>query len=524
MRFVKRIDDVGKAYVHLDLQGLQLPGFNFDYTPFLDFHIETYLVLKSKSDDFAWNVVFKTTHDFLDSLPEEEQIQFAKTIVLMHYEIVNKLYTDEIAEFNRNLVPLETTLSNWLSELDNKISLVPKLRQWTERNIPIQSFVGVGERPQDSAATTFYRDDVVELTTLVLVCKMMTPIFGIFIEACKKKIGNNLKEIHCLAITKKLFKERFDTLISKLGNFIVKIMKPILNRLDPTHLFNGYTFTTASDEVYARLIVRQYVTVDLFKTNGNLMTYTTSCIRAAARTQFSPMGFKTAARDRALPKEQLTINDEGNSSNLEAESRSSSRTADYGITIRAAAYRAYLSFKTEYDMSDELLEHCFHYYSVNHVDCTPYNLFILGILFGTQIGGAKGIAMVEPIMYMRLVAAAQIYFIQVGFLDLVHPLSMQSTGLNKALLTGNDTQLRAMWNASHEYKICENRYSWAIGELRWDTRLKEIVDLITTTRFIYNTAPGLWDMMHLESANGEQYSTSADLSRQICAFIADGRE
>ena len=523
MRFVKQVTETGKSLVYLDLQGEKLPGFKFDYTPLLKFHIETYTVLKSKSSSMAWDIVFRTTHELFDTRPKSEQLGFATMLVVMHYEIIDKLYTQDLQVFNNNLVPLETTLSKWLDEYDQKVDLVPHLRAWVERNVPIQSFVGVGERPQDSAATTFYREDVVDLTTLVLVCKMMTPIFGIFIEACKKKIGNNLKEIHCLAITKLLFKHRFGPLIDKLKFFISKIMKPVLSKLAPSHLFNGYTFNTASDEVYSRLITRQYVTVDLFKDNGNLMTYTTSCIRAASTTQCSMAGgAKTAAREMILPlSNQVSINDEGNSSNLEAESRSSNSTADYAVLIKAAANKAIDSFIAEQDIDPELAESCFYYYTVHHIDPTPINSFILSIVFGRALGGAKSIAMLDRVSYSKLLALLQIYFSKSGYEVLVNPLTLKDTGELKSQFTGNDTQLRAIWNSSYEYKACNERFVGSIGELTWDTRLKEIIENITSTKYAYNTAPAIWDMLHQESHNGEVFVVDTDLSRQICSLVME---
>ena len=91
MRFVKQVTETGKSLVYLDLQGEKLPGFKFDYTPLLKFHIETYTVLKSKSSSMAWDIVFRTTHEFFDTRPKSEQLGFATMLVVMHYEIIDKL-------------------------------------------------------------------------------------------------------------------------------------------------------------------------------------------------------------------------------------------------------------------------------------------------------------------------------------------------------------------------------------------------------------------------------------------------
>lgn len=516
--FEKKVDEVGKAYVHMNIGNMPLQGFDFDYTSLLDYQIETYAVLKSAASDYSWGVVFDTTHKYFASRPISERQEFAKMLTLMHYEIAEKLYVDESA-FTQNLIPLEDTLARWLAEFDANVNLIPNLRSWTERNIPVQSFAGVGERPQDTDTMTFYRDDVIDLTTLVLVCKMMTPIFGIFIEACKKQMDNSLKEIHCLSLMKYLFANRFGPLIDKLKYFISRIMRPILNKISPTHLFNGYTLAMVGDEVYAGLIVRRYVTVDLFKPNGNIVTYTTSCVRAAAQTQFSATGYRTATVEMTLPKEQVSMSDEGNVSNLEAESRSSSKTADFTVLIQAAAEKAIDSFVAQEDLDQEFLNNCYYYYSLNHIDQTPLNTYILSTYFGRDLNGAKSIASLDAISFSKLCTIFQIHLYKTGFDDLATAMTLIGNRESRVQQTGNDAQFRAMWNNSYEYKICDERFPWSIGDMRWDTRLKEIVENLTTMKYVYNVAPAISNMLNRESRNGELYIPSVDLSRQICSII-----
>ncbi len=517
IRFEKKINEVGKAYIHLNIGDAVLPRFTFDYQQLLDFQVETYQVLKANAAEDSWNIVFDTTHQFFDSRPENERIAFAEMLVLMHYEIAEKLYAVN-AEFDNNLIPLENTLAAWLAEFDKETNLIPNLRAWTERNITVQSFAGVGERPQDTDTMTFYRDDVVDLITLVLVCKMMTPIFGIFIKACKDQMDNSLKEIHCLSLMKYLFANRFSSLIDKLKYFISRIMRPILTKVSPTHLFNGYTLAMVGDEIYAGLIVRRYVTVDLFKPNGNIVIYTTSCVRAAAQTQFSPTGYKTATVEMTLPKEQVSMGDEGNVSNLEAESRSSSKTSDFLVLVQAAADKAINTFVSQEDIDPDFLENCYYYYSLNHIDPSPLNMFILGTYFGRDLNGAKSISSLSAVTFMKLCTIFQIHLYKTGYEELATAITL--IGNREARpATSADSNFRSMWNNSYEYKTCDERFPWYIGEMHWDTRLKEIVENLTTMKYIYNVAPAIDNMLSRESRNGELYIPQVDLTRQICSII-----
>ena len=88
MRFVKRIDSVGKAYVYLDLGKIEIPNVEVDIEPLKCFRIETYAVLKAGANDFEWNVVFSLVHRFFKTMTPDELQKFATMIVYMHYEIL----------------------------------------------------------------------------------------------------------------------------------------------------------------------------------------------------------------------------------------------------------------------------------------------------------------------------------------------------------------------------------------------------------------------------------------------------
>lgn len=518
MRFEKRVSEVGKAYVYLNLEGLTIPDLTIDIEPLLSFHIETYAVLKANSNDFEWGVVFATTHEFLKTLTEEEQRKFACMIIYMHYAIMSELGGDENLN-GTDMIRLETSLSQLLAQFDAEVNLQNRLIEFTDSNIPIQSFSGVGERAQDTAEMTFYRDDVVRLTAVVLLCKLMTPIFGVFIENCKKRMDNAYKEIHCVAILKDILAARSQPLVDKLSNFITKIIKPMLNRVNLTHVYNGYTFSVITQQIFAAMMTRRFIAVDLFKPNGNLITYVTSCARAAAQTQFSSTGFKTAVAEIISPKDQAS-DEEGNVSTLEAESKSSTKTSDFGLIIRAAAKQLRTRFVSEHGLDTEVIDAAIAYYELNHISLTPCNSYLLGTLFDSYLCGAKSVEMLDAPDLNILIPIMQAFFIQQGYFELVHAVSLKPTGTVKSFLTGNDTQLRTTWNTSFEYRNCDSQLPYTVGDLKWDTGLRNIVDNFTTEVLQYNTAPVFWELLKDAPQNGELYVAPDGLARTICALIS----
>ena len=517
MRFEKKIDSIGKSYIHMNLEGIQLPELEFDYTPLLDFHVDTYSILKANASEAGWNMVFGDVHKFLDLLSPSECKAYALTLLLMRMDIMESIQTTPQID-GKVLCELETRLSKMLADLDAHITLVPRLIEFVENNIPIQSFANVGERAQDTVEMTFYRDDVVKLTAQTLLCKMVTPIFGLFIESCKKRMDNSLKEVHCNAILKDVLHNRLHALTEKLYNFINKIIKPMINKVKLTQIYNGYTHTVILQMIVSGANVRRLVTVDLHKPNGNLVTYITSCARAAAQTQFASTGFKNAVVEIIHPKEQASEED-GNVSNLEAESRSSSKTADFTILARAAVVQLEKRFVIEHELNKEAIEAAQAYYLHNHIAPTTANSYLLGIVFGNDLGGARTIELFDALTLNRIVPIMQAYFIQQGYLDLIHLVSAIPTGQTKGFTTGADAQLAATWNNSYEYRNCDSVFDLVCNDLRWDTGLSAIVAGVTSEVMLFNTAPAFWELMELESKNKEPFVTPESLARSICSLI-----
>ena len=519
MRFVKRIDSVGKAYVYLDLGKIEIPNVEIDIEPLKCFRIETYAVLKAGANDFEWNVVFSLVHRFFKTMTPDELQKFATMIVYMHYEILLNMGGDRDLD-GPTMTALESRLSQLLAEYDLETNLMNRLVEFTQSHIPIQLFNGVGERAQDTAEMTFYRDDVVKLTAVFLLCKMMTPILGIFIESCKKRMDNAYKEIHAVAILKDILSNRMQPLIDKLQNFISRIIKPMLNnKVNLTHIYNGFTFNVILQQIWGSMMTRRSIAVDLEKPNGNLITYVTSCARAAAQTQFSSTGFKTAVAEIISPKDQAS-EEEGNVSTLEAESKSSTKTSDFGLIIKAAVLQLRTRFVVEHGLDAKQIDAAIAYYEINHVALTPCNSYLLGTLFDSDICGARSIEMLDGADINILIPIMQAYFIQQGYPELVHAVSVQPTGISKTFLTGSDMQLRSSWNTSFEYRNCDTKLPYGVNDLKWDTGLKDIVDNFTSEELNYNTAPVFWDAFQDAPKNGELYTAPDGLARTICALIS----
>lgn len=517
----KEIDGQKYPVVYLNLHGLST-GFP-DLKPeveesLLTFPVSTFKLLKDRDSALNWPVIFGTVEIFLDTLTPAEREKAAHMYVAMHVAIINVLGQKNPPD--RDVVRLETNLSQMLATFDQEIDLINRLIAFTQTHIPIQSFAGVGERPQDSPDMTFFRPEMVELTAVALLCKMMTPVFGLFIDLYGANIDKSNKEVHCVAILKDILHNRCEKLMDKVSHFISRIIKTAANKISLTHVYNGYTFTTITSTIYSQAFTKRFVGVDFYASSSNLVTYLTSCARYAVGTQLSPSAFAQAVTEIKPPEERNSGDDDGNISSLEVESRVSTKTADYPILVKAAARELIARFPAENDLDEEMIAEAQAWYEVNHISLTPANEYLLGIAFGSYLCGAKSIDALDGLTLSKIMPILQAFLLQQGYYSLVPLVSLQQTGQVKTILNGPDTKLRSLWNSSFEYRNCDAKFNYCVDKLRWDTGLKTLVENITEESYRLNLAPCLWDKLNLPNQNGEIYTTSEDIAKEICSLIS----
>lgn len=551
MRFVRKTDSFGRYYVHLELDGMSVPDSIANVPDLLDFRYETYKALKN-SDEESWAKVFGPVDTFVNTvLNDDERMKFVVVITFMHYQILDVMekivqrkqltkdavkaspyyqYTAPIAQQNKTdgviICDLENNLSAMLNEFDKEIDLYPKLVDYVERgNVPIQSFKGVGTRAQDTPEMSWYRPDIVKLTALVLLCKMFNPIFGVFMSFFKAKTGDldgSYKEVHSVAILKDIIDDRCRDIIDKLEYYLNNTIDKMINSSNQENLtrtYNGCTDNAIHHFVYAQILTRRFVSVDLFHPSSNLMTFIVACAKSSTNTQFSDNNFRTAARTFTYPNDS-DKEDDGNLSNLEVESRFSNKTADYELLVRVAAQQTVDIFINEYEMDREIVDSAYSYYTTSaHIDLTDYCMYMLGIAFGKNLCGARSVEMLNAVDAAKLVVVLQYYLIVQGYNDLAVAITAHPTGAHQDHISGQDVVLRNSWKSSFEYKNCAGRFQIELPNFKWSTGLENAINTFINEEHIINVAPALWLLMDSEPCNGEQYNPSTNFAKDTCSFI-----
>lgn len=480
-------------------------------TKLLYFDVDTYDSLKS-GDRAAWDVVFKSINGFLHLLDKEAQDKIIMTFIMMHMKLVSM--------DKENMLDTIDGIGALLDDLDKNISLCDKLKAYVESSIPIQSFESAGSRPQDSTEMTFNRHHVVELTTIAMLCKLMTPIYGQFFHKYKSNntVDKSIKEIHCRSMLNQLFERKYHSLIIKLINFICRIIKSVF-KIDIVTAYSGTTLGSQTLNGLSTILTRKFITVDLYKPDGNLMTYITACLKNAVKTQYSTVVSRNSVKERDAKTLKDMPSDEGNASRLEVESRTSSKTADIPIIIEWGVDQLTKSILKKFNVRERDYIAAISYYESHLSPPTPISNYLLCTYFGGMIDGAAGISMISAIAYNKLIVCLQFILINKGYLNLVHAISLQPTIRVKALLTSTDNKVRMTWSNTHAFKNFKQRFPFGVGDKECDGKLKEIVEFITTRVHMYNTAPIISDLLNEESMNGSEYVCQADIVESMCDFI-----
>ena len=529
MKFVKKTNVTG-VLIHLDLENLKLPvPEGLDLEPLLDFKSKTYSPINRKGDKDGFEIVFGLVHKFINGLSEKEQINYAATLVMCNYKILSVLGVKDDSEdkwtedpnFGNTLLKLENELNDLINELDISIDLFNKLRAFAEQNIKLPDMTGVGERGQDSKEMTFYADELYGLAAISLLGKLLCPVFAQFIEHAKRYISSDLKELHCVVLLKSVLNNRCAVLNQKLLHYITKIAGAP-KETEYSKTYNGFTATMLVQRAYAQVMIKRLVTLNISEEESNIIKYVYVCVRSVASNGVGGSG-KPTIKPLAMPDDAggLGGDGDGNTSNLEAESNVSSKTADCPIIIAEAVRQCRESFILDAELDINDLISLEDYYKAYHIVLTPINSYLCGLLFGNYILGAKSVELLDYDSLVTLVSLMQLWMIKNGYNDLVLLVSALPTDNNKSRPVGEDATLVSNYKNSYEYSNCCDRFNLIFDKLSWDNGLVEIVKEITGKVYLYNAAPKVWEMLGQENRNNNPVVTPVTTARSICSIALE---
>lgn len=519
LRFQKKVNNTGKHDLYLETKGLDIPDEESVETYKL-FCVKTYNKLYSKKRVDGWEVNFNVVNSFFETLSNSDQSKIVMAFLTIHHELVTYMKArQDISDIDIIL----NKAADIIFLLEQELSLFDRIENFCEHELPINTKKNAGNRAQDTPVLTWLRPDVVKLTAVVVLSKMLAPLYGTFMFYIKdqKGVDNKLKQLHASVLINKVLTHRCGPLMEKLKFTIKHYMKREFKE-DMSAICTGLTTNTLLDIVQAFLLVRYFVNVDLYYPNGNLITYVRVSIRNAVYGQQNPNN-----RNMVMLREDINFSgsEESRKSQLEWDSVSSSTTADAPILITAAVSRLVTRLLMENDIGVTVFKRNLAFYKRHPIELHIVNKFLLYMYMGHHLGGAKSLSSLRANEMIQLITVLQLILLKLGFDELAYVVTANVGTLAKPSQDSHDIMLKNAYKGSAAYRNYRSElenadlYPSAAPKV-FDQMLSDLANAITTNVFVYNLATSIINQIDTEeSVNGKGIKFSNECIPKMCQFI-----
>lgn len=518
---IKLID--GTACARLDISDIDLPNKE-KLEHLLTFQIATYVKLKKAStrnymndSDNVWNITFASVNRFLNSLEDNDKLAIAQTIVLIHSSLIEFFKQDNLFQINA----LMRDMGEHINNMDLATNICDKLREYVVNNMVVGVYKGAGKRAQDSNILTFTPEHVIDLMTITLLCKMLSPLFGVIMKGLDKKIDSKLKETHCVAMLNTLFQRKYKALIEKLQHYIKHVVKQCIDE-STSSLMHGYNINSLSFYMYTTLLARQFVNVNLGIKNGNLITYIFVSVKRAIATAKSTILQKPTYNRK--PMSSRHDDEDGNVAQIEIDSLVSRKTMDVPALVVAAIPKTIGMQLNQYSIEvDEYDASTRYYVEKSPIIPNPINKDLNSMFYGKDLGGGKGILMLHGLDYMRITSLLQMIVLSIdaNYVPLAHMLTATISTTTTMDLSINASLFKLNAGSSQAYKSCRQRFEnspYGTRGKEWDNHIQQLTDHLVTNTYVYNTSPWLWNWLETDNLNGKNMEIDERIVTGLCSF------
>ncbi len=397
------------------------------------FHIGTYADFHTSEKHWLRNDI---VNNFINSTFDQDEKDY-----LVRLFVRAKRDLDQVRD-NTSFINAIVSIDEKVAKTFGKLGMRDRLFDYVckDPKIIIPDLSEVGNRPQDTPEKTFKEDEYRIIYVIVIIAKMLFPIFGeiIYRVSSTKYADKLIKEIMAFGIIKSLLNNDFSIITNKLYNYISKIVGQSLDQ-DPMVSFYGITATSLLNNQLSKMVVKNLVNIDLYQDNGNIMRYIAVSIKRAIRTESMVKNKPTVYNALILPEnggeDGRNISLLENSVNMSAEPVETSIIAKMAIDV----------FTTKYiqqnNIRQDIFDQASSFYTITTLPPTPINELIAAMFIAGPVGSAYCAKYMNMQMMIKVITLVQIYALNTGFREIVPLLSMIPTSLVKTSGSGPDNDI-----------------------------------------------------------------------------------
>lgn len=502
----------GSMVVQLKTGGFEIDLLN-DHPELGQFNVKTfYIFIKVRNTDMAYGPV----NQFLSDLSIDKQQRIAIALIMMNG--IMRTTTENTDDINQLLDQCGMILDT----LDQEIGLCDDILNWVKTFVPISDMSSAGSGPHHSADMTFHQDEAITITAITILSKLFSPVVGEFIYRHAGLINNLYKESFACSMFTQLFKRKYADIIKKMQHYIGNLVANKMKSVDMTIHYRGFTPEMIARIIMDTTIIKKFVSIDLFKPDGNVIKYVAACITSYIESQQKNGGAKFKVDSFTDPKDgdAITGTEETNSSRIEIESSASHKPMLAPPMSRFAAKWIIRQSLIDENISAEEFERSISFFEKNPIVVSPVTLFILSTYFGPDAGGGHSIYLLDAPLTIKLAALLQIIAARSGADAIAHMLTMKITTEDR-LGQATDFNFSNSWRASPEYSECRKTVGNGFGEITWDCHLRELATTLTSKTFIYHTPQHVWDLLGQENKNGTVFNEQLPFMLQLLKLISN---
>ncbi len=460
-----------------------------------------------------WDKVYAVSNRMLERMPADKAKRYVAAMISAH-ETIDATFS------NGNTIGMESMahqIGDSLDAMEKEINLCDFIFEYITENVPFALTPDAGRHAQDSQEMTWYPEQAHVLMTIVLLCKIISPIFGLISTYIPKEL-QPYREMICSQTLTKLLDRKYPEIIAKLKYYIKKIASRSVHE-DKSALMNGITVDSACFSVYTTLLTRAYVNVNLMATGSNPITMTHVNIKKIIGSK-NQESIKNKAEERKPPT--VSSSDDDRIAQMEIDSMTSRKTADV-VPITSFAVRDILRrMQAEYDISDEDFAQSYGFYLYHPIVPNVINRNMNAVFYGKALGGSRGLLLLKGEEYTKLTCLLQLilFSINVNYQELGHMMTaLPSVGVASGILNTNTLKARATNSIS--YKNIKNMFEnnpHGVKGKEWDRHIASITEDITVNKVVYNTSNFIWNWLEQDNLNGRAIDVTEKTIHAFCGM------
>ena len=542
----------GSNKVQLDLDGLNLENKEV-LEPYLKFNCSTFKNIKDyQVNQAGFDAIFKIPNWAISKLPVEHQIELAKFFGSACYTI-RETMPKLMAEVPTMRAPMTfiqcvEELGKQYFEVCDKIHIYDLFKQYAD-TITLQDTSTFGDRPQDTPELTFKEPEIRQTMVLAMFCKLATPIFGELInnlpagdfDHTRSRLPRQ-RESRCSWFLSAIQANYFANLLARLEYYISHIVRGLCDKNSEGNVapvFAGHTPNTRVATIMSSLMVRNFVLCNLEQPESNIIRYTDTMVRTLVQTQ-DTNAKKAQVKLRNAPGSMLSGDDGGKMAQIEIDSLVSDGTMDTELIIEESINSIIDDYRLRYEITKEEFDACLNYFLDGHpVYQTPLNRYVATVVFGRDIGGGRGIDIIDALAYTKLTVMLQLIALNMGMFPLMVALTATKTNTVRMTLGKNEDLFKRMAPTRPNYIDCRSRFATgdsgdiyldvtkSVRERAWDMQMEELINDLATVKYTANVPEYILDLVPNGADepigsfihNGEEIVPTVEITEDACKLV-----